>query len=120
MEDLARRDEDGYIYIVDRKKDMVITGGMNVYPREIEEILIRHPDIVEAAVIGVSDDQWGEQLKAFVVTSSGQTPGADEMLAFCEEKLARFKIPRDFVGLDALPRNAGGKILKTVLREKTD
>lgn len=116
--DLARRDEEGYIYIVDRKKDMIISGGMNVYPREIEEILIRHPDIVEAAVIGVPDDRWGERLKAFVVTSSGRSPEIDELLSFCENKLARFKIPREFVGLDTLPRNPSGKIMKMVLREK--
>lgn len=116
--DLARRDEEGYIYIVDRKKDMVITGGMNVYPREIEDVLIQHPDVVEAAVIGVADDRWGESLKAFIVTKSGQSLRPDELITFCTDKLARFKIPRDFVRIEALPRNAGGKILKTVLRKK--
>jgi long-chain acyl-CoA synthetase len=115
--DLARRDDEGYIYLVDRKKDMVITGGMNVYPREIEEVLIRHPDIAEAAVIGVTDDRWGERLKAFVVTISGKPPEPDELIDFCTEKLARFKIPREIAGIDALPRNASGKVLKTVLRE---
>ena len=118
--DLARRDEEGYIYIVDRKKDMVITGGMNVYPREIEDVLIRHPDIVEAAVIGVADERWGESLKAFVVSRSGQSLQTDELIAFCADKLARFKIPRNFVRIEALPRNAGGKILKTTLREKSN
>jgi len=118
--DLARRDEEGYIYIVDRKKDMVITGGMNVYPREIEDVLIRHPDIVEAAVIGVADDRWGESLKAYVVTKSKQSLSSDELMTFCADKLAKFKIPRDFVHIETLPRNAGGKILKTILRTKTE
>ncbi|NIP76107.1 MAG: AMP-binding protein [Xanthomonadales bacterium] len=116
--DLARRDEEGYLYIVDRKKDMIITGGFNVYPREIEETLVRHPDILEAAVIGVPDERWGERLKAYVVTASGRSPGVEEMLEFCADTLARFKIPREFERLDALPRNASGKILKTELRTR--
>ena len=118
--DLARRDEEGYIYIVDRKKDMVITGGMNVYPREIEDVLIRHPDIVEAAVIGVADDRWGESLKAFIVTGSGRSLPSDDLIAFCADRLAKFKIPRNFVRIAALPRNAGGKILKTALRKTSE
>jgi acyl-CoA synthetase (AMP-forming)/AMP-acid ligase II len=105
---------------VDRKKDMVITGGMNVYPREIEDVLIRHPEIVEAAVIGVADDHWGESLKAYVVTKSGQSLLSDELMAFCADKLAKFKIPRDFVHIETLPRNAGGKILKTILRKQSN
>lgn len=118
--DLARRDEEGYIYIVDRKKDMVITGGMNVYPSEIEDVLIRHPNIIEIAVIGVADDHWGESLKAFVITKNGKPPDYDELVTFCEDSLAKFKIPRKFVQIDALPRNAGGKILRTVLRKIID
>lgn len=115
--DLARRDEAGYVYLVDRKNDMVITGGVNVYPREIEEVLIRHPAVSEVAVIGVPDERWGERLKAFVVLQPAQALDADAMIEYCEGKLARFKVPRDLQLIDALPRNAGGKVLKTELRQ---
>jgi len=115
--DVAKRDEDGFIYIVDRKKDMVITGGVNVYPREIEELLFGHPAISDVAVVGVPDDKWGERLKAFVVTREGQTVDADGLEQFCEGKLSRFKIPRDVALIDELPRNANGKVLKTELRK---
>jgi long-chain acyl-CoA synthetase len=115
--DLAKRDEEGYIYLVDRKKDMVITGGVNVYPREIEEVLIRHPAVSDVAVIGVPDERWGERLRAFVVLQRGQGLDTDTMIEFCEGQLARFKVPRDLKCIDALPRNAGGKVLKTELRE---
>lgn len=115
--DLARRDEAGYVYLVDRKNDMVITGGVNVYPREIEEVLIRHPAVSEVAIIGVPDERWGERLKAFVVLQPAQTLDADAMIEYCEGKLGRFKVPRDLQLIDALPRNAGGKVLKTELRQ---
>jgi acyl-CoA synthetase (AMP-forming)/AMP-acid ligase II len=114
--DLARRDEDGYLYIVDRKKDMVITGGYNVYPREIEEQLHQHPEVLEAAVIGVPDDRWGEALVAFVVP---RTPGAVPAAEFerhCRERLAGYKVPKRFLFTGPLPRNAGGKVLKNELR----
>ena len=114
--DLARRDEEGYIYIVDRKKDMVISGGVNIFPREVEEELLRHPDILDAAVVGVPDERWGESLKAFVVLRAGARLNADELAAFCEGRLARFKIPRIVDALPALPRNAYGKVLKGELR----
>lgn len=114
--DLARRDEEGYIYIVDRKKDMVISGGMNIFPREVEEELLRHPDILDAAVVGVPDKRWGESLKAFVVLRPGETLNAGELADFCEGRLARFKIPRRVETLPALPRNAYGKVLKGELR----
>ncbi|MYE48833.1 MAG: long-chain fatty acid--CoA ligase [Gammaproteobacteria bacterium] len=114
--DLARRDEEGYIYIVDRKKDMVISGGVNIFPREIEEELLRHTDILDAAVVGVPDERWGESLKAFVVLRAGATLNADELADFCEGRLARFKIPRRVETLPALPRNAYGKVLKGELR----
>lgn len=116
--DLARIDEEGYFYLVDRKKDMYISGGVNVYPREIEEFLFRVPGIKEAAVVGVPDDYWGEAGKAFVVTQPGATLAADELIAACKQNLAGYKVPRQVVFLDALPRNAAGKVLKIDLRKR--
>jgi long-chain acyl-CoA synthetase len=114
--DLARRDERGYYYIVDRKKDMVISGGINIYPREIENVLLRHPEVRDAAVIGVADQHWGEKLRAFVVLRKG-TQGSDQQLVdFCRGRLADFKIPREFRFIEELPRNVGGKVLKNALR----
>jgi len=114
--DLARRDEDGYFYIVDRKKDMVVSGGLNVYPREIEEQLHQHPAVLEAAVVGVPDERWGEVLQAFVVLRHAADATPDELERHCRERLAGYKIPRRFLYLGALPRNAGGKVLKNELR----
>ncbi|MCS6946133.1 MAG: AMP-binding protein, partial [Steroidobacteraceae bacterium] len=108
--DLARRDARGLYYIVDRKKDMVISGGINIYPREIEEVLQQHPDVREAAVIGVPDPRWGERLRAFIVTRAGPADPSDEaLIEFCRGRLADYKIPREFRRLSALPRNVGGK-----------
>lgn len=115
--DVGKRDEDGFIYIVDRKKDMVITGGVNVYPREIEEVLFTHPTITDVAVIGVPDDKWGERLKVFLVLKEGQTLTAEGLAKFCDGQLAKYKIPKDVEVIDALPRNANGKVLKTELRK---
>lgn len=114
--DMARYDDEGYIYIVDRKKDMVISGGINVYPREIEEVLLHHPDITDAAVIGVPDERWGEKLKAFVVLRPGAVLDQQAVAAYCDGRLAKYKIPKETEVIDALPRNAAGKILKTELR----
>jgi acyl-CoA synthetase (AMP-forming)/AMP-acid ligase II len=114
--DLARRDEEGYLYIVDRKKDMVISGGLNIYPREIEEVLHRHPAIREVAVIGVPDDRWGERLRAFIVPHPGMTVDPAELDAFCRESLSGYKVPRELRFIEALPRNAAGKVLKQELR----
>jgi acyl-CoA synthetase (AMP-forming)/AMP-acid ligase II len=116
--DLARRDSEGHIYIVDRKKDMVITGGINVYPREIEEILFQHPGIAEAAVVGLPDEKWGEKLKAFVVTRPGMVVTAEEILQFCEGRISKIKIPKDVAFIERIPRNASGKVLKTELRRR--
>jgi long-chain acyl-CoA synthetase len=116
--DLARRDEDGFYYIVDRKKDMVVTGGLNVYPREIEEVLHKHPALLEAAVIGVPDAYFGEALQAFVVLKQGMNARAEELEAHCREVLAGYKIPKEFRFVDALPRNAGGKVLKKDLKQR--
>ena len=114
--DLATRDEEGFIYIVDRKKDMVISGGVNIYPREVEEVLFQHPAIADVAVIGVPDEKWGERLKAVVVLNPGAALACEDLAAFCEGKLASYKIPREIAALDSLPRNANGKVLKTALR----
>ena len=115
--DLAKKDDEGYLYIVDRKKDMVISGGINIYPREIEEILFQHPDIIDAAVIGVPDEKWGETLKAFLVTKDRIELSLDTIEHFCEGKIAKIKMPRNLSIIDAIPRNAGGKVLKTTLRK---
>jgi len=115
--DLARKDDEGHLYIVDRKKDMVISGGYNIYPREIEECLFQHPDIADVAVVGVPDEKWGESLRAFVVVKAGATVDADSIANFCEGRLSGFKIPKDVVGINTLPRNANGKVLKTELRK---
>ncbi len=114
--DIAKRDAEGFIYIVDRKKDMVISGGVNIYPREIEVVLLGHPGIADAAVVGMPDEKWGERLKAFVILKDGNTLNIDGLVQFCEGKLSAYKIPRDMQILSALPRNANGKVLKTELR----
>jgi long-chain acyl-CoA synthetase len=116
--DLARRDAEGYLYIVDRLKDMVISGGVNIYPREVEEVIFQHPGVQEAAVIGVPDDKWGEVLKAYIVLRAGAALGAGELLAFLEPKIARMKLPKHVEFIDQIPRNANGKVLKTVLRAR--
>jgi len=115
--DLAWRDEDGCYYIVDRKKDMYISGGVNVYPREIEELLFRLPGVRDAAVVGVPDPYWGEAGKAFLVLHDGATLDPDAIIAACKEKLAGYKVPRHVAAIDMLPRNAAGKVLKTDLRK---
>ncbi|TEU03027.1 MAG: acyl-CoA synthetase, partial [Dehalococcoidia bacterium] len=116
--DLVRRDEEGFIYIVDRKKDMIITGAENIYPAEIEEVLFKHPKILECAVIGVHDEEWGESVKAIVVCKEGESLTAEEVVEFCKEHLASYKKPKSVDFMDSLPRNPAGKVLKTVLREK--
>mgnify|MGYP001100198098 CR=1 FL=1 len=116
--DVARIDGDGYYYIVDRWKDMYISGGENVYPAEVESVLYAHPAVAEAAVIGVPDPKWGEVGKAIVVVKPGYTLTEEEVLRFCEGKIARYKIPKSVVFVDALPRNPAGKVLKTELRRR--
>jgi len=116
--DIGVRDEDGYFYIVDRKKDMIISGGENVYPAEVEDCLYGHPDIAEVAVIGVSDPKWGETVRAVVVAKPGTTPTEAEILDFTQGRLARYKQPRSVVLTDSLPRNPAGKVLKFELRER--
>ena len=116
--DLAKKDDDGYIYIVDRKKDMVIVGGLNVYPREVEEILYQYSKVKEAAVIGVNDMLRGEYVKAFVVLKDGESCTARELNKYLKERLALYKIPRDIEFIGSLPKNSSGKILKRELRGK--
>lgn len=115
--DIARLDEDGYLWIMDRKKDMIISGGVNIYPKEIEDVLTTHPGIADAAVIGVPHPEWGETVKA-VLVAKGEAPSQEELLAFCSKHLAGFKIPRIIEFVEVIPRNASGKILKHVLREQ--
>ncbi|WP_431026923.1 long-chain-fatty-acid--CoA ligase [Lysinibacillus sp. LZ02] len=115
--DLAKMDEEGYIFIVDRKKDMVLTGGYNVYPREVEEVLYEHPDILEAAVIGVPHPEFGESVKAFIVSKSPLL-NEEDVIQFCRHKLAKYKVPREIEFLDELPKNTTGKILRRSLRDQ--
>ncbi|ARN75687.1 long-chain-fatty-acid--CoA ligase [Oceanicoccus sagamiensis] len=116
--DIGYYDEEGYVFLKDRKKDMVITGGENVYPNEVERVLLQHPVVSDVAVIGVPDEKYGESLLAFIVPNAEGAP-IDELslIEFCREHLAGYKIPRQYVALDTLPRNPSGKVLKTVLRE---
>ncbi|KAF1084482.1 Long-chain-fatty-acid--CoA ligase [Sporotomaculum syntrophicum] len=113
--DLAKKDEDGYIYIVDRKKDLIITGGLNVYPREVEEVIYRYPKVKEAAVVGIGDKLRGEYVKAFIVLKDGETCTAKEMTRYLKEHLSVYKIPRAYEFIAELPKNSSGKILKREL-----
>jgi long-chain acyl-CoA synthetase len=115
--DIAHVDEDSFLYIVDRKKDMIISGGVNIFPREVEDVLVTHPGVREVAVVGLPSEKWGEAVAAIVVAGAS-TPTADDLERHCREALASFKVPRRYEFVDALPRNAAGKILKRELREK--
>jgi acyl-CoA synthetase (AMP-forming)/AMP-acid ligase II len=116
--DIGSMDAEGYLYLHDRLKDMVVTGGTNVYPREVENVLMEHPAIADCAVIGVPDRKWGEAVMAICVVRAGvERPGEEALIAFCRERLGGFKIPRRYAFVDALPRNASGKVLKRTLRE---
>jgi fatty-acyl-CoA synthase len=116
--DFGRLDEDGFLYIVDRKKDMIITGGENVYPREIEEVLYRHPKILEAAVIGLPDPLWGEKIHAIVALKDDANLTEQEVLDYTRENLSSFKKPKSIRFVNRLPRSPTGKVLKYVLREQ--
>lgn len=115
--DLAKMDEEGYFYIVDRKKDLIIVGGYNVYPREVEEVLYNHPDVVEAAVVGVPDTEFGEVVKSFVVKKNPDLT-EEQLIDYCKEHLAKYKIPSSIQFLDELPKNTTGKILRRALKEQ--
>jgi fatty-acyl-CoA synthase len=115
--DLARRDAAGRYHIEGRKRDMIISGGVNVYPAEVEAVIEAHPAVAEVAVVGVPDREWGERVRAFVARRPGRELTDDELKAYCRERLAGPKVPRDFVFLDSLPRNPTGKVLKRDLRD---
>jgi long-chain acyl-CoA synthetase len=115
--DLGYVDEEGYLFIVDRSKDLIIRGGYNVYPREVEEVLYGHPAVAEAAVIGAPDERMGEEIVAVLALKPGGTVTADELTAFCKDRLAAYKYPREFRFMDVLPKGPSGKILKTELRQ---
>ena len=114
--DMATVDEDGYFFIVDRKKDMIIRGGYNVYPREIEEVLYEHPAVSEAAVVGVPDDSLGEEVAAAVVLKTGAEASADDIRAYAKERVAAYKYPRQIWFSEALPKGPTGKILKREIK----
>ena len=118
--DVAYMDADGFYYICDRKRDMIISAGVNIYPAEVENALHRHADIQDVAVFGVPDDDWGEQIKAVVEPAEGVAPSpalADEILAFCRERIAAFKCPKTIDFTLALPRDPNGKLYKRKLRD---
>jgi len=116
--DLARQDDDGYIFIVDRKKDLILIGGVNVYPKEVEEVLGRHPALEDCAVFGIAHPEWGESVVTAYVARGGAEVSASELQKHCSEHLAAYKVPRFFHALPALPRNSNGKVLKQELRKR--
>jgi len=116
--DMGYMDEKGYLFIMDRSKDMIISGGENIYSREIEEVLIQHEAVREVAVIGVPDPQWGEAIKAVVARLPGQTATEEELISFCKHNIASYKKPKSIDFVDELPKNNYGKILKRDLRAK--
>ncbi|MDC4224845.1 MAG: AMP-binding protein [Candidatus Manganitrophus sp.] len=115
--DLGYRDEEGFFFIVGRKKEMIIRGGENIYPKEIEERLYRHPDVLEAAVVGLPDPVWGEEVAAFIVRKPGASSTSEAIIAYCREHLARFKCPKEVIFMESFPKTATGKIQKGKLRE---
>jgi long-chain acyl-CoA synthetase len=113
--DIGYRDEDGYFYIVDRKTDMIIRGGENIYPREIDEVLYQHPEVASAAAVGVPDELYGEDVAAFIVLNEGSVVSAEEIIGFCRERLADYKCPKRVIFLDEIPKGPTGKLLKREL-----
>jgi len=116
--DLAKMDEDGFFFIVDRKKEMIIAGGYNIYPREIEEVLYEHPKIKEAVAYGVPHPYRGETVKVAIVLKEGEAATAEEIIEFCRERLARFKVPKIVEFRESLPKSLIGKVLRRVLVEE--
>lgn len=117
--DLARRDCDGYLYLVDRKQDLIVSGGYNIYPRELEEVLLSHPDVLDSAVLGKPDSNLGEIPVAYVTLRTGVDVNADEIMAFCQERMAKYKVPREVKIVQDFPRTASGKILKRKLQDNS-
>jgi len=115
--DMARIDQDGFIYLVDRKSEMIITGGLNVYPNEVEQVLYQNPAVLEAAVFGVPDKEWGESVKAAVVVKPGMQVTEEELIEFCKNRLGSYKKPRTIDFLTTLPKTPEGKIMRRELRE---
>ncbi len=116
--DMGAIDEDGFVTLHDRSKDMIISGGSNVYPREVEEVLLEHPAVVEAAVVGRAHPEWGEEVVAFVVGKNGDVPASEELDSHCLQHIARFKRPKHYYAIDEMPKNNYGKVLKTELRAR--
>jgi acyl-CoA synthetase (AMP-forming)/AMP-acid ligase II len=116
--DMAVMDEEGYVNIVDRKKDMIVTGGENVYSTEVENALYMHQAILECAVVGIPDEKWGEMVHAVVVLKPGTNATAEELISFCKEQIARYKAPKSIEFVSALPKTGSGKIEKKKLRER--
>ena len=114
--DIAVFDEEGYFSIVDRKKDMIISGGFNIYPRDVDEVLFSHPKILEACAIGVPDDYSGERIKAYVVLKEGETASPEEIIDYCKQNLVKYKVPKYVEFVKDLPKSAVGKILRKDLR----
>lgn len=115
--DVAYQDEAGYLYICDRKKEMIITGGFNVYPLEVEQVLLAHPAVQECAVVGVPDPKWGEAIKAVVELKRGAAVSGEELLAFCRERLGPVKTPKSVDFVAELPRSAVGKVMRRAVRD---
>ncbi|HEY8369685.1 MAG TPA: long-chain fatty acid--CoA ligase, partial [Thermodesulfobacteriota bacterium] len=116
--DIGSLDEDGFLTLKDRSKDLIISGGSNIYPREIEEVLLRHAEVVEASVVGAPHPDWGEEVVAFVVRKPGSRVADADLDALCLDHIARFKRPRRYVFVEELPKNNYGKVLKSELRRR--
>ncbi|MGD9412873.1 MAG: AMP-binding protein, partial [Desulfobacterales bacterium] len=115
--DIGRFDEDGYLSIVDRKKDMIIAGGYNIYPVELDDVLMGHPKILEACAVGIPHEYRGETVKAFIVTKEGEALTEEEVTRYCKENLAAYKVPKIFEFVDELPKSTVGKVLRRKLKE---
>ena len=116
--DIGFKDDDGYFYIVDRKRDMIISGGFNIYPSEIEQVLWAHPSVQDCAVVGVPDEKWGEAVKAVIQMKEGTKATVEELAAFCRQRLGGMKTPKSFEIWDQLPRSPVGKVLKRTIRDR--